>query len=338
MIKNAIKKVIELNSLSESEMIEVMNAIMEGETTDAQIASFITALRMKGETIEEITGAAKVMKEKATRIHIDEGIQVLDVVGTGGDGANTFNISTTTSIVLAAGGVAVAKHGNRSVSSACGSADVLKSLGVNIEADKETVEKCIRECKLGFLFAPALHGAMKYAIGPRKEMGVRTIFNLLGPLTNPAGADHQLVGVYDKKLVEPIAQVLKNLGIKKAMVVHGNDGLDEITITAKTFAAELSNNTISTYDIDPIDYGIDHVTMDDIKGGEAQINAEIIRHILKGEEGPKRNIVLLNSGAAFYVADKVKSINDGVEMAKDVIDSGKASKTLECLIQKSNGK
>ncbi|MDH4128235.1 MAG: anthranilate phosphoribosyltransferase [Spirochaetota bacterium] len=336
MIKKAIQKVIDKSSLSEKEMIETMNHIMEGKATDAQIASFITALRMKGETIEEITGAAKVMREKATKIFIEDGVTCLDVVGTGGDKAHTFNISTTTAIVLAAGGVTVAKHGNRSVSSSCGSADVLKELGVNIEASKVIVERCIRECNIGFLFAPSLHGAMKYAIGPRREIGVRTIFNCLGPLTNPAGADHQLVGVYDNSLVEPIANVLLNLGIHRAMVVHGDDGLDEITTTTKTYVAELSNKTIRTYYIDPKDYGLGYSKLTDLRGGDAKANADITISILSGEKGHKRNTVILNAGSAFYIVNLTKSIQEGIKKAEEVIDSGNALNTLNQLIKISN--
>ncbi len=336
MIKKAIQRVIERKSLSQSEMIDVMNQIMEGHATDAQIASFITALRMKGETIDEITGAAKVMREKATKIVVESGTLILDVVGTGGDQSNTFNISTCTAIVLAAGGVVVAKHGNRGVSSSCGSADVLKALGVNIEASKEQVEECIKQCNIGFLFAPSLHGAMKYAIGPRREMGVRTLFNLLGPLTNPAGANHQLLGVFDHDLVEPIAKVLVNLGIQRALVVHGEDGLDEITTTARTYVAEVNQKMIETYYIDPKDYGMAYASPDDLKGGHSERNAEIIRNVLSGQAGAHRNIVLLNAASAFYIVGKSLSILEGIKQAGEVIDSGQARKTLEQLIRTSN--
>ncbi|MDH5680552.1 MAG: anthranilate phosphoribosyltransferase [Spirochaetota bacterium] len=336
MLKKAIQKVIDKESLSEKEMVESMYLIMEGKATDAQIASFITALRMKGETIDEITGAAKVMRDKATRLFVEDGITLLDVVGTGGDQSHTFNISTCSAIVTAGGGITVAKHGNRSVSSSCGSADVLKALGVNIEASKETVEKCIKECDIGFLFAPAWHGAMKHAIGPRREIGVRTIFNCLGPLTNPAGADHQLIGVYDNMLVELVAQVLQKLGSKRALVVHGADGLDEITTTTKTYATELNGTKIESYMIDPKDYGISYSSPDDLRGGDDKENADIIRKIFTGEKGPKRDIVLLNAGAAFYVAEKTRSIADGISLAAEIIDSGKALKTLERLVEVSN--
>ncbi len=336
MIKKAIQKVIEGKSLSQSEMMDVMNQIMVGHTTDAQIASFITALRMKGETIDEITGAAQVMREKATKIDIEPGTLILDVVGTGGDQSHTFNISTCTAILLAASDVVVAKHGNRGVSSACGSADVLKALGVNIEASKEQVKECIKQCNIGFLFAPGLHGAMKYAIGPRREMGVRTIFNLLGPLTNPAGADHLLLGVFNRDLVEPIAKVLINLGIQRALVVHGEDGLDEITTTTKTYVAEVDQKVIQTYHIDPKDYGIAYASPDDLKGDDSERNAEIIKDVLSGEKGAYRDIVLLNAASALYIVGKSHTILEGIKKAEEVVDSGRAQETLEQLIRTSN--
>ncbi len=338
MLKKSINKVIEKTSLTEEEMIEVMKIIMEGKATDAQIASFITALRMKGETIEEITGAARVMREKATKIFLEDGIRAVDVVGTGGDASHTFNISTTSSIVLAGGGVAVAKHGNRSVSSSCGSADVLRELGINIDAPIQVVERCIKDCNIGFLFAPVYHTAMKHAIGPRREIGIRTIFNCLGPLTNPAGTNHQLIGVYENTLVKVVAHVLLNLGTTRAMVVHGADGLDEITTTTKTYVAELNNKRISHYMIDPTDYNIPLSKPEDLKGGDAKDNARITLDILEGKKGPQRDIVLLNSGSAFYVSEVAQSIQEGINLAIEIIDSGKAKNTLNCLIKTSNEK
>ncbi len=336
MITKAIHKIIEGNSLSENEMLEAMTVIMEGRATDAQIGSLITALRMKGETVEEITGAARVMRQKATKIKVESGKKVLDTCGTGGDQSHTFNISTLSAIIAAAGGVAVAKHGNRSVSSSCGSADVLKELGVNVEAGKGVVEQCIRDCNLGFLFAPALHGAMKYAIGPRKEIAARTIFNCLGPLTNPAGASYQLIGVYAQDLVEPIANVLLKLGSERTMVVHGLDGLDEITTTDKTFVAELKDAVVATYQIDPKDYGIEYASINDLKGGDVKENADIIKRILSGDKGAKRDIVLLNAGSALYVAGESSSISKGIKKAAEIIDSGMGTKTLDKLIAISN--
>ncbi len=254
MIKEAISKVVDGENLTEEEAIATMNEIMSGEATPAQIASFITALRLKGETIEEITGCARVMREKATRISTNHPL-VVDTCGTGGDGAHTFNISTTAAFVVAGAGVPVAKHGNRSVSSSCGSADVLKALGVNIEVEPDVVSNCINEIGIGFLFAPLLHGAMKYAIGPRREIGIRTIFNILGPLTNPASAQAQVLGVYDGSLTEPLAQVLNNLGSTRVFVVHGEDGLDEITTTTNTRISELADGVVRTYTLSPTEFG-----------------------------------------------------------------------------------
>ncbi|MCX5853957.1 MAG: anthranilate phosphoribosyltransferase, partial [Deltaproteobacteria bacterium] len=253
MIKEAINKIVDLHNLQESEMMNVMDEVMEGRATPTQIASFITALRMKGETVDEVTGAARIMRKKATRIDARSSI-IVDTCGTGGDRKNTFNISTTSAFVVAAAGITVAKHGNRAVSSGCGSADVLEALGVNISASPDIVEECVQQIGIGFLFAPKLHGAMKYAIGPRREIGIRTIFNILGPLTNPAGATSQLIGVYDPKLTEMFAYVLKNLGTRRAFVVHGSDGLDEATVTGETRVSELKDGLVTTYNINPMDY------------------------------------------------------------------------------------
>ncbi len=350
MIREAIHKVVDKIDLEEEEMMQVMEEIMSGEATQAQIGSFITALRMKGETIDEIVGAAKVMRQRATKIPI-EGVAldldrddinidretIIDTCGTGGDGTLTFNISTATAFVVAGGGITVAKHGNRSVSSVCGSADVLKELGVNIEATPETVAKCIRKIGIGFLFAPTFHGAMKHAIGPRREIGIRTIFNILGPLTNPANAKYQVLGVYKEELCETLAYVLQRLGTKRAMVVHGMDGMDEITVTKDTYVAELKNNQVKTYYINPTHFNMPIYSFSELRGGNATDNANIIKDILTGKErGAKRAIVVLNAGAAFYVAGKATTIKEGIEYAQSVIDSGKAIAKLEKLIKMSN--
>ncbi|OPY10752.1 MAG: Anthranilate phosphoribosyltransferase [Syntrophus sp. PtaU1.Bin005] len=335
MIRESIAKVVEGVNLSESEMTSTMNEIMEGGATEAQIGSFMTALRMKGETVDEVTGAARSMRQKATRI--DARAQVIvDTCGTGGDGMNTFNISTTAAFVVAAAGITVAKHGNRAVSSACGSADVLEALGVNISAGVEIVEECVQQLGIGFLFAPKLHGAMKYAIGPRREIGIRTIFNMLGPLTNPAGANAQLIGVYDAKLTEMFAGVLKNLGARRAFVVHGSDGLDEATVTGPTRVSQLKDGLISTYNIDPMDFFGRTFSLEDIAGGDASANARITRDVLTGKEGACRSIVLLNAALAIMAGEKAGTIPEGLAVAADCIDSGKAAKKLQELIELSN--
>lgn len=351
MIREAIHKVVDRIDLDEEEMIAVMEEIMTGEATQAQIGSFITALRMKGETVDEIVGAAKVMRAKATKIPI-EGVAldidrddinidretIIDTCGTGGDGTLTFNVSTATAFVVSGGGITVAKHGNRSVSSVCGSADVLKELGVNIDATPEIVAKCIKKIGIGFLFAPTFHGAMKYAIGPRREIGIRTIFNILGPLTNPAGAKYQLLGVYREDLCKTLALVLQRLGTKRAMVVHGMDGMDEITVTKDTHVAELIDNNVKIYYINPTHFNMPIYNFNDLKGGNAEDNARIIKDILSGKEkGAKRDIICLNAGAAFYIAGKTESIKEGILLAQQVIDSGKAFKKLEMLVQMSKG-
>lgn len=337
MIKEAISRIIENKDLDENQMVEVMNEIMSGETTPAQIGSFITGLRMKGETIEEISGAAMVMREKATGITTgvatDKGEILVDTCGTGGDSSGTFNVSTTTAFVVAAAGIPVAKHGNRSVSSHCGSADVLEALGVNLDLTPEQVGSCVREVGIGFLFAPMLHGAMKYAIGPRREIGIRTIFNVLGPLTNPAGANVQLLGVYSPDLCEKLAMVLGRLGTLRALVVCGAGNVDELTVTGETEVAELSGGKVTTYSVRPEDVGLDRSRLVDLKGGETpEESAEILRDILGGAEGPKRGMLLLNSGAALYAAGKAPGLKSGVELAAQIIDSGAALAKLEALI------
>ena len=349
MIRKAIARIVEGENLSEGEMIEVMNQIMSGECTPAQIGSFITALRMKGETVEEITGAARVMRDHATPIRVGRNVldmdrddinidreTILDVVGTGGDGTNTFNISTTVSFVVSACGVKVAKHGNRSVSSACGSADVLEKLGINLDVTPETVERCIAGIGIGFLFAPALHGAMKYAIGPRREIGIRTIFNILGPLTNPAGADCQVMGVYRASLVEKLAGVLHRLGCRHGFVVHGSDGMDEMTLTGETLVAEVTPAGVRLSSVTPEQVGLARCPMEFLKGGDATANAAIVRAILAGEQGPRRDIVLLNAAYALVAAGKAASPAEGITWAAEAIDSGRAAGQLERLAELTN--
>lgn len=333
MIKKAISKLIKKVDLNRSDMSAVMNDIMSGECTPAQIGAFLTALQLKGETIEEITGAAIVMRRKAAKIDLSTTENTIDTCGTGGSGINAFNVSTTSAFVAAGAGLMVAKHGNKSASSQCGSADVLMSLGVNIELGPEEVKKSILEIGIGFMYAPLFHSAMKYAIGPRREIGIRTIFNILGPLTNPANATSQVLGVYEEELCETLANVLKNLGSKHALVVHGLDGLDEITLTTETKIAELKNNKVKTYLIKPQDFGIPVAGLDELRGADAEKNAEIILSILKSEKGPKRNIVLLNASAALLAAGKARDLKDGIEIAAHSIDCGAALNKLKSLIK-----
>jgi anthranilate phosphoribosyltransferase len=335
MIREGIAKFIRGEDLREAEMMSVMKEIMEGEATPAQIAAFMTALRIKGETVEEVTGAARIMRQKATRIDARSSV-VVDTCGTGGDGRSTFNISTTTAFVVAAAGLTVAKHGNRAVSSGCGSADVLEALGVKIDAAPEIVEECLQQIGIGFLFAPRLHGAMKYAIGPRREIGIRTIFNMLGPLTNPAGATAQLIGVYDPKLTEMFAGVLKNLGTKRAFIVHGADGLDEATVTAETRVSELNDGLIATYNIDPVDLFGKSFAAADLLGGDAEANARITRDLLAGEDGARRRIVVLNAALAIVAGGKAEGIREGIAVAEACIDGGAALKKLQALIERSH--
>jgi anthranilate phosphoribosyltransferase len=327
MIKDAIALLIDGKNLSEEEMIGAMREIMEGKATDAQIASFLTALRIKGETVVEITGAARVMREKVAKINAPE--YTVDTCGTGGDMSHTFNISTTSALIVAACGLPVAKHGNRSVSSSCGSADVLETLGIKIELEPAKVEECLKTTGFGFMFAPLFHPAMKYAIGPRKEMGIRTVFNILGPLTNPAGAGRQVMGVFSDKLTEPMAEVLGNLGTKHAFVVHGEDGLDEITTTDKTRISELKEGKVKTYSISPEEFGLKRASREDLVGGNAEENAMITVNILEGKKGPKRDIVLLNAAAALIAGNKSKDFNAGLKKAAEAIDSGAARVKLE---------
>ncbi len=334
MIKEAINLLVQSIDLSESEMAQCMQHIMEGKCTDAQIGAFLTALRIKGETAEEITGAARIMRGKAATIKAPEG--VLDTCGTGGDMSHTFNISTAAAIVVAAAGVPVAKHGNRSVSSKSGSADVLEALGVKIDLPPEKVEKCLFETGFGFLFAPLFHPAMKYAVGPRKEVGIRTIFNILGPLTNPAGAKKQVMGVFADRLTDLLATVLGNLGTEDTMVVHGEDGLDEITISDGTKVSRCRNREVDTSYVTPEDFGLKRAGVETLSGGDKTENAKILVSILKGEKGPRRDVVLMNSGAALVVAGEAQNYRDAVLVAADAIDSGKAAGKLEEIVRVSN--
>ena len=340
-IKDAISKVVMAKDLTENEMVDVMNEIMSGDATPAQIGSFLTGLRMKSETVEEITGAVRVMREKATPIlsGVDTAADeiLVDTCGTGGDGSGTFNVSTTTAFVVAGAGVPVAKHGNRSVSSNCGSADVLEAAGVNLGISPEQVGECIQQIGIGFLFAPALHGAMKHAIGPRKELGIRTIFNILGPLTNPAGANVQILGVFDGDLTEPLAQVLGKLGSKRALVVHGEGNLDELTVTGETKVSELNDGKVINYAINPESLGFKKASIEDLKGGkDSEESADQMKKVLGGEKGPKRDMVLLNSGAALMASGLCADLKSGIAKAADTIDSGAALEKLEQLISFTN--
>lgn len=333
MIVDAIRKVVEGEHLTEIEAVAAMNCIMNGEATPAQIACLITALRMKGETVDEITGFVRVMREKSVRVHTTR-TPLVDTCGTGGDRLNTFNISTTAAFVVAGAGVAVAKHGNRAASSKCGSADVLEALEVKLTLNAEQVGNCIDECGIGFLFAPALHPAMKHAVGPRKEIGIRTVFNILGPMTNPAGADYQVIGVFSKHLCELMANVLARLGTKRAMVVHGAPGMDEVSTFGDTVAAESNENDVILREIGPSDFGLNTSTINQITGESSPIeNAAILRSILSGEKGPRRDIVIANAATALYVTGKTCNLSSAAEMATDSIDSGSAMRTLEHLIK-----
>ena len=334
-IRQAIDKLVNRLDLSEAETVDVMNQIMTGEATPLQVAAVLTALRMKGESIDEITGAARVMREKAHRVNVGTKT-VLDTCGTGGDQKGTFNISTTAAFVLAGAGVNVAKHGNRSVSSQSGSADVLGALGVKVDAPKERVEQCIAKIGIGFLFAPLLHEAMKYAVQPRRDIGIRTIFNILGPLTNPAMATHQLIGIYSGELVAVIAHVLKNLGSARAMVVHGLEGLDEISLCGPTKVAELRDGQVKEYTLEPEQFGLNRCRLEELHGGNAAQSALIVRGVLDGKKGPARDVVLLNSGAALYVSGSAATMTDGIRLAAESIDSTKARQKLEQLVEMTN--
>lgn len=335
MIKEAIKLAMERRNISTEMAEEVMNEIMTGSASEAEMAAYLTALRMKGETIDEITASAKGMRKACTRLLHDK--DVLEIVGTGGDEAFTFNISTISAFVISAAGVPVAKHGNRSVSSKCGAADVLESLGVNISAETEVMTKCLEENNICFMFAQKYHPSMKFVAPVRKSLGVRTIFNILGPLANPAGANMELMGVYDKKLVRPLAQVMLNLGVKAGMVVCGDDGLDEITMTTTTTACEIRNGKLKNRVIDPEDYGFSYCESSELVGGNPEENKKIALDILSGkEQGAKRDVVLLNAGVSLYIAERCHTIQEGIHVAKQMLDSGKAMEKLEAFIQATN--
>jgi anthranilate phosphoribosyltransferase len=340
VIKEGIQKLIDGMDLTYEESQEIMKEIMSGNATDAQIAAFLTALRMKGETVDEVTAFTEVMKEFCHRIHPRVSGRLLDTCGTGGGRIKTFNISTTAAFVVAGAGVAVAKHGNRSVTSHCGSADVLERLGLNLNLEPKVVETTIEKIGIGFMFAPAFHPAMKCAIGPRREIGIRTVFNILGPLTNPANANAQLLGVYDRALIDPLANVLKNLGCEEAMVVHGLDGLDEISTIGKTAIAWLKEGKVTTMETIPKDFGIKLAKPEDITGTTPEESAEITFQILNGScnhDDPKEDIVLVNGAAGIIVGGKAEDFSYGMELARESIDSGAAYKKLRTLIKTCGG-
>ena len=334
-MQSAIKAVTENKDLSTEEMTSVMRLIMTGEATPAQVGGFLIGLRMKGETVEEVAAAASVMRELSTRVVVDKD-RLVDTCGTGGDASGSFNISTASAFVVAAAGARVAKHGNRSVSSKSGSADVLEAAGVNLELSPEQVATCVNEIGVGFMFAPMHHSAMKHAIGPRREMAVRTIFNVLGPLTNPAGAPNQVLGVFSKDWVEPLARVLKQLGSEHVLVVHADDGLDEISIGAATHIAELKDGEVFTYTVQPEDFGMQRANLSALRADDAEHSLQIIKSVLANEAGPARDIVCLNAGAAIYAAGLAESLAAGVDRAKEVIASGEAAAKLDQLIQATN--
>ena len=331
-IQKAINNIINNINLSREDMHSIMHTIMSGEATPAQIAGFLVALRIKGETVDEITGAAEVMRELATKVDVDK-TNLIDTCGTGGDSSNTFNISTTSAFVVAASGARVAKHGNRSVSSKSGSADVLEAAGINIELDAKQVTSCIENVGIGFMFAPMHHSAMKHAIGPRRELGLRTLFNVLGPLTNPASAPNQVIGVFDKKWLTPLAETLNRLGSKHVLVVHSEDGVDEISISAKTFISELKNNEINNYEISPDDFGIKNFNINDLSVENIDESLTMMKSVFDNNNNAAKAIVSLNAGAAIYASGISDSINAGVEMAINIIESGAAKKKFEMLIQ-----
>lgn len=336
MIQQALNQLLNRHELHEEQMEGVMQTLMSGEASDAQIAAILIALRMKGETTEEITAAAKVMRSLAAGVEIEEKFHLVDTCGTGGDGANTFNISTASAFVVAAAGGKVAKHGNRSISSKSGSADVLESAGVNLNLTPEQVAECVEELGVGFMFAPAHHSAMKHVIGVRKELGVRTIFNMLGPLTNPAGAPNQVIGVYDRALVRPFANVLKRLGSKNVMIVHAEDGLDEISIASRTLVAELKDGNISEWEVDPTIYDMDHVSLEALAVDSAQESLNLIRAAFAGVDGPVRDIICLNAGASIYVSGLADTYAEGVDQAKMMLSQGHAQAKLNEFIEKTN--
>lgn len=334
MIKEAIAQLVKREDLTSEVMEQVMEEIMTGEATDAQKASFLTALSMKGETIDEITSAAKVLRSHCERFLND--MDVLEIVGTGGDGSNTINISTLSSVVVSAAGIPVAKHGNRAASSKCGTADCLEALGVKIDCAPARSAQILKDINLCFLFAQKYHPAMRFVGAVRKEMGIRTLFNVLGPLANPAGATMQLFGVYSEELVEPLAHVLRNLGVKRAMVVYGRDSMDEISLSAETKVCEFKNDEFKSYVIKLEDLGLTRCNKEDLVGGTPQENAAIVNDILGGAKGPKTDVVLLNAGAAIYLASDGITLKDGIEKAREIIVSGKAKKQLKEFIEETN--
>lgn len=337
MIKEAIVKIVDKKDLTYDEAYKVISEIMNGETTPTQNAAFLAALSTKStkaETIEEITGCAAAMRDKATKV--EHNLDVMEIVGTGGDGAHSFNISTTTAIVCAAAGLKIAKHGNRAASSGCGTADCLEALGMNINLEPEKCVELLEKVGFCFFFAQKYHTSMKYVGGIRKELGIRTVFNILGPLTNPASPQKQLLGVYDSSLVEPLAQVLMKLGVKKGMVVYGQDKLDEISLCAPTTVAEFKDGWFRSFEITPEEFGFERCRHEDLRGGTPFENAEITRSILGGEKGHRRNAVLMNAGAALYIGEKAASIADGIKLAAETIDSGSAAAALEKIIELSN--
>ncbi|HEY93927.1 MAG TPA: anthranilate phosphoribosyltransferase [Dehalococcoidia bacterium] len=330
MIKEAISMLVDGKSMNTEQAAQVMEEIMTGEVTPAQFGAFVTALRLKGETVEEITGLARTMRKHSLKVDISD--PVTDVVGTGGDGSNTFNISTAAAFVAAGAGLKIAKHGNRAASSQCGAADVLEALGVKIDLTPEQVKQCLEDVGIGFMFAAAFHPAMKYAGPPRREIGIRTVFNILGPLTNPANAGMYLLGVADGSLVETMAKVLQSLGCRHALVVHGDDGLDEITLTANTRVCEVTGSEIKTYEISPEGLGFSRAGIDSLKGGTAEENATLLRDILNRKQGPQRDVVLMNAAAALVAGNRTRTLRAGVEAATESVDSGKAASKLESLV------
>ncbi len=335
-MKEILAKLVAGNDLSVEEAKKAQEIILTGQATDAQIAAFLTALRMKGETIDEITGLASVLRDKANTIapKVDKHV---DLVGTGGDCTYSFNISTTSAFVVAAAGLPVAKHGNRSISSKSGAGDVLEALGVNISADPDVVCRCVETVGIGFMFAPHFNPAMKYVGKVRKELGFRTVFNTLGPLSNPSRAKAMVVGVYDKNLTETIANAMMNMGVERALVVSGNDNMDEITLTGATTISEIKDNTVNTYTVTPEQFGFETVELKELQGGDGKVNAQITKDILSGKEkGAKRNIVLLNAGATLYAGGMCSSIEEGIKLAEKTIDSGKAASIIDALVEASN--
>lgn len=332
MIKEAISKVVARENLSSNEAEATMEEIMTGKATPAQISAFLVALRMKGESIEEITSFVKVMREKATLVKCDD-LAAVDTCGTGGDKAGTFNISTVSAFIAAASGVKIAKHGNRAVSSACGSADVLKALGANLELTPEEIGECIKKVGIGFLFAPLLHKAMKYALPPRREIGIRTVFNILGPLTNPARVKRQVLGVFTPELTQKLAGVLKSLGHEHSLVIHSEDGLDEISLSARTKIVEQRKDTLKEYYLAPEEFGFERSSLEKIKGGSTEENVQIFKEVLEGKSGPCLDISLLNAGGVIYVSGQVSSIKEGVGWAREAVLSGKAKQKLDEFIE-----